>query len=89
MNELIEKMKTDKINTIVIESWYKKMMTNIQKCYFLKENGQQYIHTTAYEEAEEYFQNIHGFLWGIEATGYITTKQIAAYTEMLIEKFEF
>ena len=89
MNELIEKMKADKMKTAKFEAWYENMMENIQKCSYMQENGQTYTKTDAYRHANIYLDLIHGFIDALEAVGYITTNERNVYFEQVIEQFEF
>jgi len=89
MKELIEKMKEEGLLTAVIERWYMEMRINIQKCCYLSQNEQPYINTAAYKNANLYYENLTGFLYGLEALNYIRPEQAAFYVETLTEQFEF
>lgn len=68
-------MKKDKKNVGVIAYWYGQYLDNIGKCRELNDKGMIYIFEPCYKDLDAIYNNIVGFLWGVETLGYITESE--------------
>ena len=89
MKELIERMKKDGKNVGVIGDWYRKLLDNVKKCTDLKNDGQLFVLEPCYTYLDTCYQNISGFIWALDATGYISEDESEKLRKELLELSHF
>lgn len=73
--DLIEKMKKAYLNYYVIEYYYEQMNANIQICKKLTEENKLFTKTREYEEIDEYYYQLNGFIYGLLSTKFISHEE--------------
>ncbi len=89
MKELIKRMKQDGKNTAVINLWYSEFLSAVNFCKNLYNNGRIYSYTTKYKESNRLYENMNGFIWGLNTVGYISDETRDSIIDELIEMQNF
>lgn len=89
MKELFERMELEGMNVVVAKNWFEEFNACLNKCEALYNNGQVYITTDEYKKSQELYENLYGFIWGLEIVRYITTELSSKYVDELIDSYNF
>ncbi len=74
MEELIKRMEQDGKNTAVITNWYSEFLSAVDFCKNLHNSSCLYIHTDEYAKFNKLYEDMNGFIWGLDTVGYISDK---------------
>lgn len=71
MEELIKRMERDGKNIYILKSYYEVFKDSISSCKRLSREGLPVFNSKYYEQAEKYFDKLHGYIWALCEIGYI------------------
>lgn len=89
IKQLIEKMKTEKLNCAVLELWYGDFKHNIERCFQIHNSGSDYACSRYYKNADVLYENLDGFLQALFALNYIDMQLLKKCNDELQSFFDF
>ena len=72
MEKLFERMKEEHLIYVVALNWYEELEKATAELQEMRDNGIICFDSTAEENANKYYENLNGFLWGLNTIGYIS-----------------
>lgn len=80
-------MKEEHLIYVVALNWYEGLKKATVELQEMHDNGIICFDSITEKHANKYYENLNGFLWGLNTIGYISDELRKEYTEQLIEMF--
>lgn len=80
-------MKEEKLIYVVALNWYEGFKKATAELQEIHDNGLICCDSRAENDANRYYEDLNGFLWGLTTIGYISNELREEYTNQLIEMF--